>query len=64
MITIKKYKVMVSVITFGFTLGFPLSTFEYTGDIYNTKDEAEIELELAKHDNNVYDAWIKEIEII
>lgn len=64
MITIKKYKVMVSVITFGFALGFPLSTFEYTGDIYNTKDEAEIELELAKHDNNVCDAWIKEIEII
>lgn len=60
MITIKKYKVMVSVITLGFTL----STFEYTGDIYNTKDEAEIELELAKHDNNVYDTWIKEVEII
>jgi hypothetical protein len=51
---------MVSVITLGFTL----STLEYTGDAYNTKDEAEIELELAKHDNNVYDAWIKEVEII
>lgn len=60
MITIKKYKVMVSVITLGFTL----STLEYTGDAYNTKDEAEIELELAKHDNSVYDAWIKEVEII
>lgn len=51
---------MVSVITLGFTL----STFEYTGDTYNTKDEAEIELELAKHDNSVYDAWIKKVEII
>lgn len=60
MVTVKKYKVMVSVITLGFTL----STLEYTGDTYNTKDEAEIELELAKHDNNVYDAWIKEVEII
>lgn len=60
MVTVKKYKVMVSVITLGFTL----STLEYTGDAYNTKDEAEIELELAKHDNSVYDAWIKEVEII
>lgn len=60
MITVKKYKVMVSVITLGFTL----STLEYTGDIYNTKNEAEIELELAKHENSVYDAWIKEIEIV